>query len=78
MLAVPNHFEGGEGTRRALDAGLTAEAGIVCEPTDLDICAAQRGILYMDITIKGVGAHTTYEDGRRQRDRADRSRSSRR
>lgn len=60
-LAVPNHFEGGEGTRRALDAGLTAEAGIVCEPTDLDICAAQRGILYMDITIKGVGAHTTYE-----------------
>src|SRR5579859_6166891 len=24
-LAVPNHFEGGEGTRRALDAGLSAE-----------------------------------------------------
>jgi acetylornithine deacetylase/succinyl-diaminopimelate desuccinylase-like protein len=62
MLGVPNHFEGGEGTRRALDAGLVAEAGIVCEPSDLDICAAQRGILYMDITIKGVGAHTTYED----------------
>ena len=62
VLAVPNHFEGGEGTRRALDAGLEAEAGIVCEPTDLDICAAQRGILYMDITIKGVGAHTTYEE----------------
>jgi acetylornithine deacetylase/succinyl-diaminopimelate desuccinylase-like protein len=62
VLAVPNHFEGGEGTRRALDAGLKAEAGIVCEPTDLDICAAQRGILYIDITIKGVGAHTTYEE----------------
>jgi acetylornithine deacetylase/succinyl-diaminopimelate desuccinylase-like protein len=62
VLAVPNHFEGGEGTRRALDAGLKAEAGIVCEPTDLDICAAQRGILYTDIAIKGVGAHTTYEE----------------
>ena len=61
VLPIPNHFEGGEGTRRALDAGLTAEAGIVCEPTDLDVCAAQRGILYSDITIKGVGAHTTYE-----------------
>jgi acetylornithine deacetylase/succinyl-diaminopimelate desuccinylase-like protein len=61
VLGVPNHFEGGEGTRRAFDQGLTAEAGIICEPTDLDICAAQRGILYMDITIKGVGAHTTYE-----------------
>ena len=61
VLGVPNHFEGGEGTRRAFDQGLTAEAGIICEPTDLDICAAQRGILYMDITIRGVGAHTTYE-----------------
>lgn len=59
VLPIPNHFEGGEGTRRALDAGLTAEAGIVCEPTDLDICAAQRGILYMTVTIKGKGAHTT-------------------
>lgn len=62
VLPIPNHFEGGEGTRRALDAGLKAEAGIVCEPTDLDICASQRGILYIDITIKGVGAHTTYEE----------------
>ncbi|MGH7068826.1 MAG: M20 family metallopeptidase [Acetobacteraceae bacterium] len=59
LLAIPNHFEGGEGTRRALDDGLTAEAGIVCEPTDLDICAAQRGILYLTVRIKGVAAHST-------------------
>lgn len=62
VLAVPNHFEGGEGTRRALDAGLTGEAAIICEPTDLDICSAQRGILYMDIVIRGTSAHTTYGD----------------
>ncbi len=60
LLAVPNHFEGGEGTRRALDAGLTAEAAIVCEPTDLDICSSQRGILYMLVRVKGVSAHTTH------------------
>ena len=60
LLAVPNHFEGGEGTRRALDAGLTAEAAIVCEPTDLDICSSQRGILYMLVHVKGVSAHTTH------------------
>lgn len=60
VLAVPNHFEGGEGTRRALDAGLGAEAAIICEPTDLDICSAQRGILYMNVHVKGVSAHTTY------------------
>jgi acetylornithine deacetylase/succinyl-diaminopimelate desuccinylase-like protein len=59
-LAVPNHFEGGEGTRRALDAGLKSEAAIICEPTDLDICSAQRGILYMNVHVKGVSAHTTY------------------
>jgi acetylornithine deacetylase/succinyl-diaminopimelate desuccinylase-like protein len=62
VLAVPNHFEGGEGTRRALDAGLTAEAAIICEPTDLDICAAQRGILYMMVNVKGVSAHTTHTE----------------
>ena len=61
-LAVPNHFEGGEGTRRALDAGLSAEAAIICEPTDLDICAAQRGILYMMVHVSGVSAHTTHTE----------------
>jgi acetylornithine deacetylase/succinyl-diaminopimelate desuccinylase-like protein len=61
-LAVPNHFEGGEGTRLALDAGLSAEAAIICEPTDLDICAAQRGILYMMVHVKGVSAHTTHTE----------------
>jgi acetylornithine deacetylase/succinyl-diaminopimelate desuccinylase-like protein len=59
LLGVPNHFEGGEGTRQFLRSGIAAEAGIVCEPTDLDICASQRGILYMTVRIKGVGAHTT-------------------
>jgi acetylornithine deacetylase/succinyl-diaminopimelate desuccinylase-like protein len=62
VLAVPNHFEGGEGTRRALDAGLRAEAAIICEPTDLDICSAQRGILYMTVDVTGVSAHTTHTD----------------
>jgi acetylornithine deacetylase/succinyl-diaminopimelate desuccinylase-like protein len=62
LLAVPNHFEGGEGTRHALDAGLSAEAAIICEPTDLDICSAQRGILYMMVHVKGVSAHSTHTE----------------
>src|ERR1700727_2621572 len=37
VLAVPNHFEGGEGTRKALRDGLRADAAIVCEPTDLAV-----------------------------------------
>jgi len=59
VLGVPNHFEGGEGTRRFLEGAERHEAGIVCEPTDLDICSSQRGILYMTVRIKGVSAHST-------------------
>lgn len=59
LLAVPNHFEGGEGTRRFLATGQKAEGGVVCEPTDLDLCPSQRGILYMTVHIKGVSAHST-------------------
>ena len=59
VLAVPNHFEGGEGTRKALRDGLRADAAIVCEPTDLRVVTGQRGILYLEITVPGRAAHTT-------------------
>jgi acetylornithine deacetylase/succinyl-diaminopimelate desuccinylase-like protein len=59
LLAVPNHFEGGEGTRKALRDGLRADAAIVCEPTDLAVVTGQRGILYLEITVRGRAAHTT-------------------
>jgi acetylornithine deacetylase/succinyl-diaminopimelate desuccinylase-like protein len=59
VLAVPNHFEGGEGTRKALRDGLRVDAAIVCEPTDLAVVTGQRGILYLDITVRGRAAHTT-------------------
>jgi len=59
LLAVPNHFEGGEGTRKALRDGLRADAAIVCEPTDLAVVTGQRGILYLQITVRGRAAHTT-------------------
>jgi acetylornithine deacetylase/succinyl-diaminopimelate desuccinylase-like protein len=59
LLAVPNHFEGGEGTRKALREGLRANAAIVCEPTDLAVVTGQRGILYLEITVPGRAAHTT-------------------
>jgi acetylornithine deacetylase/succinyl-diaminopimelate desuccinylase-like protein len=59
VLAVPNHFEGGEGTRKAVREGLHADAAIVCEPTDLLVVTGQRGILYLEITVRGRAAHTT-------------------
>jgi acetylornithine deacetylase/succinyl-diaminopimelate desuccinylase-like protein len=59
VLAVPNHFEGGEGTRKAVREGLCTDAAIVCEPTDLEVVTGQRGILYLEITVRGRAAHTT-------------------
>lgn len=59
VLAVPNHFEGGEGTRKAVSEGLRTDAAIVCEPTDLKVVTGQRGILYLEITVRGRAAHTT-------------------
>jgi acetylornithine deacetylase/succinyl-diaminopimelate desuccinylase family protein len=58
LLAVPNHFEGGEGTRKALREGLRADLAINCEPSGLAVLTGQRGILYLTITTRGRAAHT--------------------
>ncbi|WP_433260982.1 M20 family metallopeptidase [Actinosynnema sp. CS-041913] len=62
VLAVPNHFEGGEGTRQALRDGLRAEYAINCEPSDLHVLTGQRGIAYVTVTVTGRAAHTTALD----------------
>jgi acetylornithine deacetylase/succinyl-diaminopimelate desuccinylase-like protein len=59
LLAIPNHFEGGEGTRKALRDGITADYAINCEPSGLHVLTGQRGILYLTITVRGRSAHTT-------------------
>jgi acetylornithine deacetylase/succinyl-diaminopimelate desuccinylase-like protein len=62
LLAVPNHFEGGEGTRKALREGLRGACAVVCEPTGLHVLTGQRGILYLTIDVAGRAAHTTALD----------------
>jgi acetylornithine deacetylase/succinyl-diaminopimelate desuccinylase family protein len=58
LLAVPNHFDGGEGTRKAIRDGLKADWAINCEPSGLAVLTGQRGILYLTITTRGRAAHT--------------------
>lgn len=62
MLGVPNHFEGGEGTRQALRDGLRAEFAINGEPSGLKVLTGQRGIAYVEVTVHGRAAHTTALD----------------
>ncbi|MBT2207871.1 M20 family metallopeptidase [Actinomadura sp. NEAU-AAG7] len=62
VLAVPNHFEGGEGTRQALRDGLRGAYAVNCEPSGLRVLTGQRGIAYVTVTVRGRAAHTTALD----------------
>ncbi|TMQ91659.1 M20 family metallopeptidase [Actinomadura soli] len=62
VLAVPNHFEGGEGTRQALRDGLRGAYAINCEPSGLRVLTGQRGIAYVTVTVRGRASHTTALD----------------
>ena len=50
------------GTRFLLDAGVTAHAAIVTEPTRLAICPAHRGFAWADIIVEGRAAHGSRYD----------------
>jgi acetylornithine deacetylase/succinyl-diaminopimelate desuccinylase family protein len=62
LVAVPNHFDGGEGTRKALREGVVTDVAINCEPSGLHVLTGQRGILYLTIDVRGRAAHTTALD----------------
>jgi acetylornithine deacetylase len=50
------------GTRALLAGGVRADAAIVTEPTRLAICAAHRGFVWADLTVRGVAAHGSQYD----------------
>lgn len=59
LHAIPNHYNGGDGTRTALSTGLKADFAIVGEPTDMKVAVAQCGILYVNVTVTGVATHVS-------------------
>lgn len=49
---------GTHGTRHLLDQGLIdADAALVPEPTDLQLCIAERGLMFASVTTHGIPAH---------------------
>ncbi|MEX2182447.1 MAG: ArgE/DapE family deacylase [Gemmatimonadaceae bacterium] len=50
------------GTKFLLEAGITAHAAIVTEPTRLAICPAHRGFAWADVTVHGRAAHGSRYD----------------
>jgi succinyl-diaminopimelate desuccinylase len=57
-LVADEEVGGTLGTRALLEAGLiTGDACLVPEPTGLDLCIAERGLMQSHVTIHGVPGH---------------------
>ncbi|KAH6611641.1 diaminopropionate ammonia-lyase [Trichoderma cornu-damae] len=50
------------GTEQVLEAGWTADAAIVSEPTDLEIQHAHKGFVWFEVDIHGLAAHGSRYD----------------
>lgn len=55
--SVVGEEDGGLGTLAAVERGLTGDAAIVLEPTELMVAPAQAGALSFRITVPGAAAH---------------------
>lgn len=55
--SVVDEEGGGNGTLACVDRGYKADAAIIAEPTNLEICAAHRGAMHLKIRVKGLSTH---------------------
>lgn len=62
IAAVVDEEFASAGTRVLLEAGVTAHAAIVTEPTRLAICPAHRGFAWVDVVVHGRAAHGSRYD----------------
>lgn len=50
------------GMQAVLDAGLAADAAVVCEPTSLAVMPAHKGFVWLDVEFRGRAAHGSRPD----------------
>ncbi|KAF4219088.1 hypothetical protein CNMCM5878_003943 [Aspergillus fumigatiaffinis] len=50
------------GTAQVLQAGWTADAAIVSEPTNLELLTSHKGIVILEVNIYGIAAHGSHPD----------------
>ncbi len=60
QLTTDEEIGGFHGTKYQIDSGVRAEFVITGEPTNLNIANRAKGILWMQISCKGVTAHGAY------------------
>jgi len=57
LAFVVNEEQGGAGTQRLLETGLTADCAVIGESTELDVCSAQYGCTRYQLHTRGRSAH---------------------
>jgi acetylornithine deacetylase len=57
--SVMGHMEHGMGTEALLKTHPETDMAIIAEPTDFEVCIAQRGWIYFDVHTSGKVAHTS-------------------
>jgi acetylornithine deacetylase len=56
---VPSEEDGGQGMLAAIRAGVTGDAAIITEPTDLDVVVAHAGAITFRLVVPGRAAHAS-------------------
>jgi acetylornithine deacetylase len=56
---VPGEEDGGQGTLAAIRAGVTGDAAIITEPSNLDVVVAHAGAITFRLTVAGRAAHAS-------------------
>jgi acetylornithine deacetylase len=59
VALVPSEEDGGQGTLAAIRAGVTGDAAIITEPSDLDIVVAHAGAITFRLGVPGRAAHAS-------------------
>jgi len=59
LSAVGMEETTGRGSEAEVRAGLRADAAIIGEPTDLEVCVAHKGVLRLEVTTLGKAAHAS-------------------
>jgi acetylornithine deacetylase len=59
IASVPSEEDGGQGMLAAIRAGVTGDAAIITEPTDLEIVIAHAGAITFKLTVPGRAAHAS-------------------
>jgi succinyl-diaminopimelate desuccinylase len=52
----------GAGMKTLVDRGIDADAGIIGEPTNLQVCTAQKGVARYKVTVRGESGHSGRPD----------------